>query len=141
MGSALSVARLSSIFKVPLIAQARKKSQVARSDEQSSGGSLKLTVRAETNRTINVCAAVFRVDTPHGMVRSSSGSSIRLCKTTSHPFFPFFLTFFNEYPANTIGFDQHLRRLRPSSSVNQPPHPQGEECERHWSIYIGCTSL
>ena len=32
------------------------------------------------------------------------GPSIWLCKTTSHPASLYFLTYFNESPANTIGF-------------------------------------
>ena len=73
---------------------------------------------------------MFRVNTPPPMVWSPMGLapglglSIMLCKTTSHPMFPFSFSLSSmnlpHYPRI-----QHLQRLPPSSTINhtlpQPP--------------------
>ena len=56
---------------------------------------------------------------------------IRLCKTTSHPFSLYFLTFFNESPANSIGFSTckdygpHHESRPPTSTTG--PHGGGTD--------------
>ena len=74
---------------------------------------------------------------PHGMaplaLAPGLGPSIRLCKTTSHPSSLYFLTIFNEAPANAIRFstcnDPYPPSITPTHSHTGPQGGRG--CATH----------